>query len=105
MKTLIFCVTISILSMLAPQPRAQDKPVAAVPLNDAEQKFKDLLTDCTMEGRWYSVKDGEMGEEKHDKYNIVSISKIKGDSWVINTKMKYGQREMTLPLTIEVKWA
>jgi hypothetical protein len=83
---------------------AQDeKP--AIPMTDAEQKFKTLLTDCVMDGRWYSVKDGEMGEQKQDKYQIVSLAKVKGDSWVITTKMKYGGREMSLPLPIEVKWA
>src|SRR3954466_7143508 len=83
---------------------AQDeKPKAA--LNDAEQKFKDLLTNVTMSGRWYPVKDGEMGDEKQDKYTIVSVDKVKGDSWIIKTKMKYRDQEMTMPLPIDVKWA
>jgi hypothetical protein len=102
MKSFILVLGIMLLPLLAIHAQDQ-KP--AVPLTDAEKKFKDLLTDCTMDGRWYSVKGSEMGEEKQDKYQIVSVSKVKGDSWVITTKMKYGGREMSLPLPIEVKFA
>ena len=80
---------------------AQDRPT----LNEAETKFKELLTNCTMEGRWTPLEDGALGEEKRDKYTIISANKLSADKWVINAKMKYGEREMTIPLPVEVKWA
>ena len=80
---------------------AQEQPA----LNEAETKFKELLINCTMEGRWTPLEDGVLGEEKKDKYSIVSAAKLKGDTWVISAKMKYGEKEMTIPLPVEVKWA
>jgi hypothetical protein len=74
-------------------------------LNEAEKKFKELLTNVTLEGRWCSVKDGEMGPEKQDKYTIVSVGKVKSDSWIINSLMKYGDKEIVAPIPVEVKWA
>jgi hypothetical protein len=73
--------------------------------NDAEMKFKELLTNCVLEGRWAPVDGGQLGDEKQDKYTIVSASKVRGDQWVINAKMKYNDKEMTIPFPIEVKWA
>jgi hypothetical protein len=74
-------------------------------LNDAEKKFKELLTNATLDGTWNPIAEGEIGEQKKDKYTIVSAAKVKGDSWVINAKMKYGGREIVAPIPVEVKWA
>jgi hypothetical protein len=74
-------------------------------LNESETKFKELLSNAVLQGRWCSIKDGEMGPEKQDKYTIVSIGKVKGDSWVVNTLMKYGDKEIVAPIPVEVKWA
>ena len=90
-----------VLFLGALQLSAQEQPT----LNEAETKFKELLTNCTMEGRWTPLEDGVLGEEKEEKYKIVSAAKVKGDTWVINAKMKYGEKEVTIPLPVEVKWA
>src|SRR5689334_11280833 len=83
------------------QISAQEKPT----LNEAETKFKELVTKCTMEGRWTPIQDGTLGDEKRDKYTIVSANKLSADKWVINAKMKYGEKEMTIPFPVDVKWA
>lgn len=83
--------------------RAQDtKTVSA---EELEAKFKAAMTAVTMSGRWCSVKDDVLGEEKEDKYTIVSVEKGNGDSWVINAKMQYGKREVVAPIPVQVKWA
>lgn len=104
-RTLLLIAAIFAFSS-APSLRAQEqKSTEAQPLNEAETKFKDLLNNVTLEGRWFPVNDGQIGEQKQDKYTIVSVAKVKGDSWIVNTRMKYGQREIVAPLPIQVKWA
>jgi hypothetical protein len=81
---------------------------AAKPLPSAEEleaKFKALLTKATLSGRWTPIKDGSLGPEKEDKYTIVSAGKVSGDSWVVNAKLKYGEREFVAPLPVKVRWA
>ena len=77
---IIVLVVISSCTAVSAQ---EGKPVlngsekAAPPtLNEAEKKFKELLTNVTLEGRWCSVTDGEMGPEKQDKYTIVSVGNV-----------------------------
>jgi hypothetical protein len=74
-------------------------------LTPAEAKFKDLLTNATLSGRWAPIKDGQMGADKEDKYAIVGAIKIKDDSWIIRAKMKYGGAEIVAPVPVKVKWA
>jgi hypothetical protein len=72
---------------------------------DLEAKFKETMTAVTMSGRWCPIKDGILGEEKEDRYTIVSVEKGNGDAWTINAKMKYGNREVVAPIPVKVKWA
>ena len=72
---------------------------------ELEAKFKETMTAATMSGRWCPLKDGVLGAEKDDKYTIVSVEKKNGSSWVINARMKYGEREVVAPIPVQVKWA
>jgi len=83
----------------------RDKPRPAATPEQLETTFKAMLTKATMSGRWYSVKDGKPGPEKEDAYSIVSANKVSGHKWVIQTRIKINQKEMIVPIPVEVKWA
>lgn len=95
-------------STLAQENKKTDAPADLAPkpqLNDLEAKFKATMTKCIMSGRWCSVKDGVMGEEREDKYTIQNVGKVSGDDWVITTRIQYGKRDVIAPIPIKVKWA
>src|SRR5262245_48718444 len=84
------------------QASEPQKPAAA----DAEARFKALLTNAYLSGRWAPLKDGELGEEKTgDKYNIVSVKKGSGENWTVSAKMKYREQEIVMPIPVQVKFA
>ena|ERR1043166_8093354 len=85
------------------QSSSDQKPKANQ--TDLEAKFKETLTEATMSGRWCSINKGKLGAEKEDKYTIVSVSKIQGDSWVIRARIQYGKVDMVAPIPVQVKWA
>jgi len=103
MKTSVLPIVtaLSFLS-IAPLPAQETKTPSQ---QDLEAKFKETMTGVTMSGRWCPIKDGVLGEEKEDKYTIVSVEKGNGDAWTINAKMKYGNREVVAPIPVQVKWA
>ncbi len=88
---------------------AQDAKPAASPARltqeQLEAKFKATLTKATMSGRWCGIQDGKLTPEKEDKYTIVSVNKLGGDAWIIHTRIQYGEKDFTVPLPIQVKWA
>jgi hypothetical protein len=72
---------------------------------ELEAKFSAMLTNATLSGRWAALKEGALGEENEDKYHIVRVAKISGDSWVVHAKLKYNDREFIAPLPVKVRWA
>jgi hypothetical protein len=72
---------------------------------ELEAKFKATLTKATLSGRWCSLKDGQLGPEKEDKYTIVGVNKVGGDVWMINARIQYGTKDITAPIPVQVKWA
>jgi hypothetical protein len=71
-----------------------------------EEKLVATLSQSTFTGRWCLIEKGVMGEEKQDKYTILSISKVTGGkSWFITARIQYGERDLTIPVPVEVRWA
>ncbi len=96
---------------LAQESKTTDtKPPAAAPApkltqEELEAKFKATLTKATMSGRWCGIKDGNLTPEKEDKYTIVSVNKLGGEAWIVNARIQYGEKDFTVPVPVQVKWA
>jgi len=89
---------------------ADSKPPAApakpkLTQEELEAKFKATLTKATMSGRWCGLKDGKLTPEKEDKYTIVSVNKLGGEAWIVNARIQYGEKDFTVPVPVQVKWA
>jgi hypothetical protein len=87
----------------APVSRSTEKPKAAP--EGLEAKFKSTLTKATLTGRWCAIQGGTLGPEKEDKYTIISVTKLVGDAWLINTRIQYNQKDIVAPIPVQVKWA
>ncbi len=87
----------------AATPAVPAKPKASQA--ELESIFKASLTKATFKGRWCSIKDGELGPEKEDKYTINSVNKIGGEMWLINARIQYGKKDFVAPIPVQVKWA
>lgn len=93
------------------KPEPKPKPIPSQ--EELEATFKATLTKATMTGRWCSiVKDGKgpdaplkLGPEKAEKYTIVGVSKLSGDSWVVRARIQYGKMDFVAPVPVQVKWA
>jgi hypothetical protein len=104
-----FVASVSALRAQESKPAEQKAPaVAAKPKltqEELEAKFKATLTRATMSGRWCGVKDGKLTPEKEDKYTIVSVNKLGGEAWIVNARIQYGEKDFTVPVPVQVKWA
>jgi hypothetical protein len=87
------------------KPKAARTEKPKLTQEELEAKFKTTLTDATMSGRWCMINKGKLTPEKDDKYTIVSVSKLQGDSWVLRARIQYGKVDMVAPIPIQVKWA
>lgn len=95
-KTFALCTTLLVCGTFA---RAAEE----APLTPLEQKFVAMLTDTALAGK-FSIDDG--GDDAlMERYEIQSVKKIKGDSWLVTARIRYGARDVTIPCPVEVRWA
>lgn len=115
MKTRVGAATMGIALALTGTAFAQPNPATPAPSaantikdlpGDPEERFKILLSNAYLSGRWAPLKNGELGEERTgDKYNIVGVTKGTGENWIVQAKMKYRDQEMVIPIPVQVKFA
>lgn len=83
---------------------AKPAPVAtAEALSPAEQAFADLLTGADLVGSF--TVDGKEADPKQDRYSITKAVKMKGNTWAIHARIKYGDVDITVPVAVQVDWA
>lgn len=78
------------------------KPAEANPLFE---KFSKLLTGAKLTGQ-FTVDGKPLTELQDESYEIEKVEKLpEGDQWIITARIKYGKRDFTIPVPLEVKWA
>lgn len=73
--------------------------------SEREAKFKAMLTNATLTGRWCLIKDGKLTPEKEDKYTIEKVTRITAHAWLIHTRIQYGKHDFVAPVPVQVQWA
>ena len=84
----------------APLPAATADAEALTP---EEQSFADLLTGADLVGSF--TVDGQEGTPRQDRYSITKAFKLKGNTWAIHARIKYGDVDITVPVAVKVDWA
>jgi hypothetical protein len=85
----------------AATPAAQAVPTKA----ELEKQFAEMLSGATMVGRFTEHQQGDDQPFKEDRYTLGKVAKIKDDTWLFETRIQYGDHDVTVPLPLEVKWA
>ncbi len=101
-----FLLAIVALFALAAPSRADDAPDTAA---DAQQTrfdaFEKLLTGSKFTGN-FTILGRDAASPPAETYDIVSVKKLdKGDYWLFKARIRYGGKDVTLPMPLEVKWA
>lgn len=103
--TSVAIVFLSPARSVVAQDTDASESTAPAAMNELEQAFSDRLENARFTGRWSLVADGKIGEERTDEYLINSATKVRGDDWVIVTRMRFGTVDVNVPITVQVKWA
>jgi hypothetical protein len=69
------------------------------------EKFAAAMSGVKLTGQFTIVGQKEQPLRK-EEYEIQSVSKMpKGDYWLFQARIKYGQHDVAVPLPLQVKWA
>lgn len=103
---ILACVCMSWESFAQEQGKPAAAPAEVIPDQATlEKRFTDTLTQATFNGRWCLVEQGKLGPSKEETYTIQGVNKVGGDVWLVHARIQYGQRDVTVPVPVRVKWA
>jgi len=89
----------------ATSPAPVTKPDRAAPDRAAlEKQFEETLSGATLEGTFTTTGKEDKGLTR-EKYTLGKVKKLKDDTWLFETRIQYGDHDVTLPLALQVKWA
>jgi hypothetical protein len=100
--------TVLMLASIAPWSFADEparKDSAPPSREDLIKKLEDDLTNVKLVGR-FTITGREDREPKAEEYAVTSAMKLPdGDLWLLKARIKYGDKDFTAPIPLEIKWA
>ncbi len=72
---------------------------------DLEKKLAKQLTGAVFNGRF--TVDGQAGDKlpNPEKYTILKATKLPDDFWLLESRIEYGGKDVTVPITLRIVWA
>ncbi len=72
---------------------------------DLFKKFEQTLSGSVLAGQ-FTILGKEGDSLPPEEYTIKRVTKLPdGDYWLFQARIKYGDKDVTIPLPLEVKWA
>lgn len=85
-------------------PAAQENAPQAPSKAELEKRFSEMLSGVTLKGRFTSDRNNT-APANEDQYDVQSVTKVLGEYWLFQVRIKYGNHDRTLPLPLRVVWA
>lgn len=79
------------------------KTPAAVAEADRDKRFQEMMSGVTLVG--YSNRDGRSELSGEERYVIESVTHVAGDTWLFKSRLKYGGKDIPVPVPVVIKWA
>ena len=102
------CFTIGqAVSAAGDEKKSAEKPVPSKETDAQKEKyarFQKEMTGVKMVGQ-FTVIGKDQGPLAKEEYTIRSITKLQGDYWLLTARIKYGGRDLTLPVPLRIQWA
>ena len=91
-----------------PAPATEAPPAPKPVSNQAEldKEFEKTMSGATFVGR-FTVEGRGRGDAqpKEERYQINKVTKMRGDYWLFAARVQYGNKDVTVPMMLQVKWA
>jgi hypothetical protein len=89
---------------------AEQKQVAKASSAERQAKLETALaktlSGATLEGSFTSTGAGsDPAKLSRDKYTLGQVRKVSGDVWQFPARIQYGDKDITLPIELPIRWA
>jgi len=71
-----------------------------------ESALAKMLSGATLEGSFTVTDNGNIADKlRKEKYTLGEVKKLTGDLWQIPARIQYGEKDVTVPIVLPIKWA
>lgn len=93
----------SLVTLVALAAIACSRGEAPSSVAERDRAFEEMMTNVSLVGQSAAFdREGITGEEE---YAIEKVSRIAGDRWLFQARLKIGARDVTVPIPITILWA
>lgn len=117
-RLIILCLTLGLFagshaarSVSAQEAEQSEPPEVAPPVVDAQRtaELEKLLSHATLVGH-FTVTGEEQAEVDGakltaERYELGEVKHLGSNQWLIQSRIKYGDHDVTVPLTLPIRWA
>ncbi|QDU59122.1 hypothetical protein [Aeoliella mucimassa] len=102
--------SLSLLCLLSSFALA-DEPATTLPSDEQlkrEAAFVEMLSGATLIGHFTVTGNEPKGEPprlRGERYDLVEVRKIDEQHWLFKARIRYGDHDVTIPMTLPVEWA
>lgn len=91
----------------SPTPSASDTQAEQAQKTKHSERFAALeksLSDAVLVGQ-FSQTGAKTTDLQTERYELASVRHLSGDMWLFNARIRYGDHDVTVPLSLPVRWA
>jgi hypothetical protein len=91
----------------AAQPPATQPPEVDPSIADAARvaEFEKTLSHATLVGQFTVTGEKGQGAPAAERYELGEVKHLGSNQWLIQSRIKYGDHDVTVPLTLPIRWA
>jgi hypothetical protein len=115
---LLAAVALVTASFAMPQASAAEAPAAAQtepqqpltePTPEQVADLEKLMNRATMVGHFTVTgeegRGGAGGKLTEERYELGEVRRLESGDWLIQSRIRYGDHDVTIPLTLPIRWA
>jgi hypothetical protein len=89
------------------QENEVEPPEVAPPLVDAKQvaELEKTLSGSALVGHFTVTGEEANGKPASERYELGEVKHLGSNQWLIQSRIKYGDHDVTVPLTLPIRWA
>jgi hypothetical protein len=103
---LVYVTTALIVSTKGAERKPADQANSPERQAKLEAALVKMLSGGTLEGSFTSTSAGsDPAKLSRDKYTLGQVKKLDGELWQIPARIQYGDKDITLPIVLPIRWA
>lgn len=106
--TAIVLISLPCFGRTQPPAEPAEAPVSLERQQQLEAEFAKRLSGATLQGFFSTIGakvEDAPPELRGDRYDLLKVTKGEGNRWLFQSRIRYGDRDVTIPLNLPVVWA